>query len=357
MQESEPPQTFYATRRGHWIAESDWPTSTVMPRTLTIAAAGLTAEPHCETRTITHQSPQTVGVDAGSWLPYGNPGDLPGDQSCEDAHSLCFTSPPLDEGLQILGRPSAHLTVSVDQSHAFVAVRLCDVSPTGGSALITRGILNLCHRRSHEHPEFLEPHRQYDVEIPLKAVGYSIPAGHHLRLAISTTYWPWIWPTAETATISVHTTPHARLVLPLRTLQADDGSDPFEPAMTAPPLPHEIVREPLPSTTVLRDMASGTVEYRLCRALYGARRLPGGLEYGDEDMTIFRVNDADPRSATAECTWRTDIGRGTWRTRIDVATSMTGDDGHFHLRATIDAYEGDIRIFGDSRSTSIPRDL
>jgi putative CocE/NonD family hydrolase len=357
MQESEPPQTFYATRRGHWIAESDWPTPTVTPRTLTIAAAGLTAEPHRETRTMMHRSPQTVGVDAGSWLPYGNPDDLPGDQASEDAHSLGFTSPPLDEAIQILGRPVAHLTVSVDQSHAFVAVRLCDVSPTGASALITRGILNLSHRRSHEHPESLEPHRRYDVEIPLKAVGYSIPAGHRLRLAISTTYWPWIWPTAETATISVHTTPHARLVLPLRTPQGDDGLDPFEPAVTAPPLPHEIVREPVPSTTVIRDMASGAVEYRLCRALYGARRLPGGLEYGDEDMTIFRVSEADPRSATADCTWRTHIGRGTWRTRIDVATSMTGDDGHFHVRATIDAYEGDIRIFSDSRSTSIPRDL
>jgi putative CocE/NonD family hydrolase len=357
MQESEPPRRSYGTRRGRWIAEPDWPTPTVTPRTLTIAATGLAEEPHSETRTLTHRSPQTVGVDGGSWLPYGNLADLPGEQSCEDARSLCFTTSPLDDALQLLGRPSAQMTVSVDQSRAFLAVRLCDVSPTGSSALITRGILNLCHRRNHERPEPLEPHRPYDIEIPMKAIGYHIPAGHRLRLALSTTYWPWIWPTAETATISVHTTPHARLVLPVRAPQAEDGRSPFEQAMTAPPLPHEIMREPVPSTTVVRELGSGAVEYRLCRALYGARRLPGGLEYGDEDMTIFRVNDADPLSAMVECTWRTEIGRANWKTRIEVATSMTGDAAHFHLSATIDAYEGDVRVFTNSRTAAIPRDL
>jgi putative CocE/NonD family hydrolase len=357
MQESEPPQTFYTTRRGHWIAEADWPTPKVRPRTLTIASVGLTPGPHGETRTLTHRSAQTVGIDAGAWLPYGNPADLPGDQRCEDARSLCFTSPPLDAPLQLLGQPVAHLTVSVDRSRAFVAVRLCDVSPTGSVALITRGILNLSHRGGHEHPEPLQPHHSYEIEIPLKAIGYSIPAGHRLRLAISTAYWPWIWPTAEAATISVHTTPHTRLVLPARTPQAGDGSyDPFESATTATPLAHEILRERNPSTSIFRDVASGAVEYRLCRALYGARRLPDGLEYGDEDMTVFRVNDADPLSASAECAWRTEIGRGPWTTRIDVATSMTGNGEHYHLSARIDAYEGDTQVFTNSRSTSIPRD-
>jgi uncharacterized protein len=104
-------------------------------------------------------------------------------------------------------------------------------------------------------------------------------------------------------------------------------------------------------------LVSGTVEYRLCRALYGARRLPGGLEYGDEDLTVFRVNDADPLAASAECTWRTEIGRGPWATRIDVATRMTSDLRRFHLSATIDAYEGEARVFTRSHSTSIPRDL
>ena len=356
MQEPESPQTFYPTRRGHWVAEADWPSPTVTPHTLNITSTGLAVEPHGETGTFTHRSSQTVGIDAGSWLPYGNPADLPGDQRCEDARSLCFTSPPLDTPLQLLGRPAAHLTVSVDQPQAFVAVRLCDVSPTGSSALITRGILNLSHRGGHEHPEPLEPLHAYEIEIPLKAIAYSVPAGHRLRLAISTAYWPWIWPTAEVATISVYTTPQMRLVLPARTPQAEDGRDPFESAVTATSLPHEILREPNPSTTIIRDVASGTVEYRLCRALYGARRLPGGLEYSDEDMTVFRVNGTDPLSAIAECTWRTEIGRGPWATRIDVVTSMTGDREHYHLSARIDAYEGDIQVFSNSRSASIPRD-
>ena len=33
---------------------------------------------------------------------------------------------------------------------AFVVVRLCDVHPDGTSALVTRGVLNLCHRHGHD---------------------------------------------------------------------------------------------------------------------------------------------------------------------------------------------------------------
>ena len=95
---------------------------------------------------LTHTSPTTVGLDAGSWLPYGNPADLPADQRCEDARSLTFDSPPLEETSTSWASPSFDCGSPSDVPTAFIAVRLCDVHPDGTSALITRGILNLCHR-------------------------------------------------------------------------------------------------------------------------------------------------------------------------------------------------------------------
>jgi len=72
--------------------------------------------------------------------------------------------------------------------------RVCDVAQDGASTLITRGVLNLTHRDGHRRPEPLEPDRRYRVRFPLHAIGYSIPAGHRLRVAIAPTCWPIVWP-------------------------------------------------------------------------------------------------------------------------------------------------------------------
>ena len=75
------------------------------------------------------------GLDAGTWCPYGGPADEPPDQRDEDARSLCLTSEPLSERLELLGRPVAVLELTADKPLALVAVRLCDVAPDGTSHL------------------------------------------------------------------------------------------------------------------------------------------------------------------------------------------------------------------------------
>src|SRR6185437_16001016 len=117
--------------------------------TLHLGAEGLSAEPGDGT-TRRCSTPLTVGADSGSWLPYGNPADLPGDQRNEDAWSCCFDSAALAGELEVLGQPVVRLRVSADRPVAFVAVRLCEIRPDGTSTLITRGALNLCRRDGHD---------------------------------------------------------------------------------------------------------------------------------------------------------------------------------------------------------------
>ena len=59
--------------------------------------------------------------------------------------------------------PLVELALSADQPSAQVAVRLCDVSPDGSSALVTRGTLNLTQRVSREYPTPLVPGESYQV--------------------------------------------------------------------------------------------------------------------------------------------------------------------------------------------------
>ena len=36
----------------------------------------------------------------------------------------------------------------------------------------------------------------------MQSTSYAVPAGHALRLALSPTYWPWIWPSPEPVTLT-----------------------------------------------------------------------------------------------------------------------------------------------------------
>ena len=47
-----------------------------------------------------------------------------GDQRFADTRSLCFTSEPPDEGMEILGNPEINLVMTIDIPEALFAVRL-----------------------------------------------------------------------------------------------------------------------------------------------------------------------------------------------------------------------------------------
>ena len=78
---------------------------------------------------------------------------------------------------------------------------------TARRSLVTRGVLNLTHRDSHEHPEPLEPGRPTRVMLELDGIAQAVPAGHRLRLALSPAYWPWLWPAPEPVTLAIDTRP------------------------------------------------------------------------------------------------------------------------------------------------------
>ena len=80
-------------------------------------------------------------------------------------------------------RPSS---CRVDRPNALLCARLCDVAPDGASLRVSYGLLNLTHRDGHEHPEPLEPGRRYPVRLQLNDAAHAFPAGHRIRLALST---------------------------------------------------------------------------------------------------------------------------------------------------------------------------
>ena len=192
-----------------------------------------------------------------------------------------------------------------------MAVRLSDVAPDGSSLLVTRGLLNLTHRESHEAPEPLEPGRAYRVNVRLNAIAHAFPAGHRLRIAVSPTYWPFAWPSPEPVTLTLL---DGAVSLPQHRTTDPSPLPPFGEPEGARPLPVEPVELGARPRVVRRDVATGRHELRVeLDYLAGGRPiLPGGLEYDERGVDTFSIVEGDPLSAETRSEWRIGIGRGEW---------------------------------------------
>ena len=173
MQEGVPPKDDHRPQRGRWVEERSWPAVRISPRRYSLGD-GTLMRASAPAQALTVEGSLVVGSAAGTWCPWGV-SELPGDQGCEDDLSLCFTSEPLKERVEILGSPAVTLELSADRPLALVAVRLCDVSPTGASTLVARGLLNLSHRSGSAEPQPLEPGKVETVRVPLDAAAYASP--------------------------------------------------------------------------------------------------------------------------------------------------------------------------------------
>jgi hypothetical protein len=330
MTESAPPAPFHEELPGRWIAEPSWPPPNIAAHRLYLTddglqpgSAGLTPRDVC--------SPQTVGKHGGAWCPFGRGADQADDQREDDARSLLFDTEALTTRIEILGAPIITLDVAADRPLANLIVRLCDVRPDGASLRVSYGILNLAHRDGHEAPAPLVPGHHYQVRIQLNDAGAVFPVGHRIRVAISTTYWPMIWPPPEKATVTVF---DGKLELPVRTPIAADA--------LLPPLPGPETAAPEPTT----DLRPGLV--RIDRL---------GLELGSEGSFDARIGENDPPSAVVEMHQSQTLTRGTWRIRIETHTRMSCTHDAFLLKASMQAFENDVEVCRREWDRSVPRCL
>ena len=356
MQDSVSPHS--DDRPGRWVAEPVWPADTIRWSACPLQPGRLLldGEPDRD-HALTIQSPLTVGLFAGKWCSYSESTDLPTDQRMEDGGSLVFDSPPLEQDLEILGAAVAELELAADRPQAMVAVRLADVAPDGKATLVTYGLLNLSHRASHAQPEPLVPGERYRVQVRLNDVGQRFPRGNRLRLAVSSSYWPLAWPAPEPATLTLHTA-GSRLTLPVRPARADDAALPDlgTPRM-AEPLPTTVLGAATREWNVLFNLATNEAALRVTDDDAPYRLETTGTTLGYEVSERYVSANDDYATLRAEVSNRRLFERGDWRITVTTRTVLTSTPGHFRVRATVDAWEGDTRVFSGDWDDHVPRDL
>lgn len=362
MQESVPPEPYYEVRPGRWVAEETWPSRHPLPRTYYLNPSRLDDDGE-EAQALVLSSPQTTGLAAGEWCAFGADGEMPIDQRADDGRSLTFDTPALEAPLEILGAAIATLELSSDRPSAIIAVRLNDVAPDGTSTRVTYGLLNLTHRDSHESPQPLEPNKRYRIAVKLNDVAHIFPAGHAIRLAISTSYWPIAWPSPEPATITLRTGA-SMLDLPVRPAVPGDTTLPaFARPEWGPVREHiKLIHAPF-RRRVERDLTTNELIYTLesdggelgGAALAHIEAI--GLDIGHKMRKRFCIVETDPLSARAEVTQQTTLRRGEWSIRVESEAQLSTTATAFRIVAKLTAFESDERVFERAWDEEIPRDL
>ncbi len=153
------------------------------------------AEPPQGSESHAYTGDATVGIAAGIWDPFGTGLGWPEEQSIDDARSLTFTSAPIDVPLEIAGKPSAEIFVSVENgAETQISVRLNRVGPDDRSSLITRGVSRVVGRgglASNSTPGATV----VVVTVSMAATSYTVGAGDRLPIAVATADFPHLWPT------------------------------------------------------------------------------------------------------------------------------------------------------------------
>jgi putative CocE/NonD family hydrolase len=357
LQDTAAPFTSYHERPGRWVSEPSWPSPNTVWCTHALAPGRLLAEGETfdgddELRV---RSPLSLGLFAGKWCSYAGAPDLPGDQQEEDGGAVVFDSPALTADCELLGAPGVELELSSDRPVAMVAVRLSDVRPDGQTTRVTYGLLNLTHRDGHESPKPLVPGERVRVQVQLNDIGYNFPAGHRIRLAISSSYWPLAWLPPETFQLTLHLA-GCELHIPTRPAR-DEPAISFGPPEGSPPAEVTQLAPGENRWRVIRDLADDVSTLEVIKDTGRQRFEDTGLVMGSRVVEHYTVTGDDVTSARGDTEWERVLERGDWRIRTVTRTTLTGDRDQFRIRASLDAYEGEYRVHALDWDRTVPRRL
>jgi putative CocE/NonD family hydrolase len=323
---------------GRWVAAALWPSPETRPLVLYLGRGRLAPSPAAPD-SISYVGDKIVGMCKPQWMP-----SRPDDQTSDDEKSLVFDSAALDADTEILGYPRAKIRACSNTPVAKLALRLTEVLPDGKSWLVSYGVLNLTHRDSHEHPRALTPGEFYDVEVPFYMVAHRFKKGSRIRLSVSESLWPLLWPSPQIAALTLGLGPSS-MTLPVRPAPAVEEPFPI-------PLKHSAGSSPYTHTA----MGPGT-EGHLSRPLSSTTFDDIGTTVQEQSSESVVIKEGDPNSGVWRQENMTSWKRGDWNCTVSAAFELTSTADTFHLKEVLRANKGDHEIFKREKISIIKREL
>lgn len=346
----EPPVALYVQGANKWRFENEWPPARSSEKVFSLGKNGTLAggKGSSDFRREYAINP-AVGTSAGlmTVMPIGI--DYAQDQRTDDALSVTFESAPLRSDMEVMGEPKCKLFMSASTGDVNLIVKLCDVSPDSGSTLVSTGWLRASHRKSHEEPTPLRPGRVYGVEIGIWPTAYCFKAGHRLRLSISCSDFPRIWPITEPGTVTLYggKTRHSYLALPVVPKASEKQA---APTFQSPDLSYllETPRVWLPHWRVIQDRANKSLSVE--SGVFTEFSIPTGGQFKLTHNYRANLRGEGLRSPDIEVDTTCDatVGERTFSIRvesqmtptsIDVGARITSDGATFYERTFTGKYK------------------
>jgi len=319
---------------GQWRWEAGWP----IERTQWIdwyadAEHGLSTQ---SGDAVTHELDYvpSVGLEGGGQTMWW--GSIPPDQQPMDDDSLVYDSEPLQAPLEILGRPLAKLHVASSATRSNWVVRVSDVAPDGRVTQVAGAAFNGTHRNSAREPEDIVPGEVFPLEIKLHFTSWVFPAGHRIRVAVSNSQWPMLWPTPMLATTTLEIGGddgfHVQLpVIPPGGAGAPDFKEPAENPQLAgfKTLDSGNSTGYAAITSIERDAKTG--EALGVATNTGATRYPWGIERFEEAIE-HRTSDTNPEKTSVVGRYRLSEELDDRVLDFEQTVEFTSDAENFRLK-------------------------
>ncbi len=167
-----------------------------------------------------------------------------------------------------------------------------------------------------------------------------------------------MWPSPEPVTLTVHAGAASSVSFPVRPPRPEgEAPSPFEEPEVAQPLEIEHRSGGGPASPKLTiDRGTGRATLSIVTHDSIDRLVEADLVVEEHAVDTYSIIEGDPLSAETRADWTIGLSRGDWRTRVVTASVMTSDADSFLLTDSVEAYEGEERIFARSWTKKIPRD-
>ncbi|MEM7335353.1 MAG: CocE/NonD family hydrolase C-terminal non-catalytic domain-containing protein, partial [Chloroflexota bacterium] len=279
-------------------------------------------------------SPASLGMAGGEFMPMGWGIDLPSEQRLDDALSVCFETEPLEEAIEVIGKPRLQLTLKSTKPSGFLVARLCDVAPNGASTRIAIGAYELSTRAGTQPHSPLSEDGKIQIEIELGGIAHRFEKGQRMRIALSNAYWPMMWPSNQEDVITLFTN-GATLSLPTPTefhsysgFQQGDGCEPLsKTAISSPVFERELIR----------DMPSGQAAYRITDAAPRVQFDDHKIETWNATTRVYRINEHQPTSAEMTIQRDIEVSRGKWDVKTRIEATIESDSNYYYSDVTLTA--------------------
>jgi hypothetical protein len=337
----EPAVTLFVQGSDAWRHEKQWPIARTSVETLQLAVGQRLVGRDEREGVDRYCADARVGATAGLWSPLGEGAGSPIDQGPDNLLSLTYTGDPLAQALEITGSPEALISVALVRGDDLdLVVKLQDVSPSGHAALITSGWLRGSHVDRDDQPTQLAEGDTRRFRVRLWATSYLVEATHRLRLAVSCSDFPRIWPIASSPVVDVHLGPERSFLLlptvppavggeaPPATMQQPVEDVDRDPWSRGGEVAWQITQDPLVSSVSVLQSASQQLE------------LPDGTVFRVRHAGTATVSSQHPEEASVRATASIEVLTPGGE-RIDVSTR-----GSFSRSRHL--FEGEVDLDGIS---------